>query len=114
MVYTLYVLWTIFCIASLAKVCVDGKGFKCERKVFPCFLIFSLLEGLAMITTLTPPTGGLIGGFLMGVWLWRHIVAGNDLLSEKVYTAKQCWFGLLSGITYFAAITIYYFFLLGS
>lgn len=114
MVYTLYAFWKIFCIASLAKVCVDRKGFKCERKAFPYFLIFSLLEGLAMITTLTPPTGGLISGCLLGVWLWEHIVAGNNLLSGKVYTAKQGWFGLWSGITYFAAITIYYFFLLGS
>lgn len=112
MVYTLYVLWTIFCFIGLVNTCVTGKGIKCVREAFSYFFIFATLEGIAMITTLTPPTSGLLGAFLFGVWVWGNIVTGSNILAGKVYTNRDCWLRLISKTLYFTAVTIYYFFVL--
>ncbi|AII27607.1 membrane protein [Escherichia phage Av-05] len=114
MVYTLYVLWTIFCLIGLVNTCITGKGIKCVREAFPYFFIFATLEGIAMITTLTPPTSGLLGAFLFVVWLWGNIVTGSNILAGKVYTNRDCWLRLISKTLYFAAVTVHYFFVLGA
>lgn len=114
MVYTLYVLWTIFCLIGLVHTCVTGRGIKCAREGFSYFFIFTFLEGIAMITTLTPPTGGLLSGFLMGIWVCEHFVTGSYILAGKVYTNRDCWLQLIYKTLYFAAVTVHYFFVLGA
>lgn len=67
-----------------------------------------------MITTLTPPTGGLFSGFLMGIWVCEHFVTGSHILAGKVYTNRDCWLQLIYKTLYFAAVTVHYFFVLGT
>lgn len=109
MAYAIFLILNLLAIASMIHGWLKGVDEKVDPKSFPCFLVFAIIEGLLLFTTLIPPTAGAFAGVLFGYWVFIHILAGRGVLNGKtVKASKLGWSALIAGV-FVGLVTISFF-----
>lgn len=108
MIYAIFSLIWIFGLFCASKTWLSGKGFKNNKDHFGTYVGVSVVVGLLLVTTLTPPSSGLFGGVLFGIYLYRHLVGARNVLIEKSYSNGVVGLCLVVDSLFFILVSINY------
>lgn len=109
MAYAIFLIFNLLAMASMVHTWLKGKDEPANPKSFPLFLVFAIIEGLLLFTTLIPPTAGLFAGCLFGYWVFIHILAGRGVLQGKMLRARKMGLSALIAGIFVGLVTISYF-----
>lgn len=109
MVYAIFLIYSLFGIATMTALWLKGEDVQTEAKGFPTFLGLTILEGLLLVTTLIPPSAGLFAGCLFGYWIFTQILAARGVLQDKIIKCRNLGWGALREGIFLGLVTISYF-----
>ena len=109
MAYAIFLIYSLFGIASMTALWLKGEDVKTEAKSFSLFVCLAVIEGLLLVTTLIPPSAGLFAGCLFGYWIFTHILAARGILQEKTIKCRNLGWGALREGIFVGLVTISYF-----